>query len=242
MRLEHPRRCSFVDSGHDVYIKVKIYVNRVIFLSSKTFIEGLSHMRDAPKIGYARVSSVGQKLDVQLELLEKVGCETVFHEKLSGANLHRPELVLLLRTIREGDMVVVTKLDRLARSMADFWDTYKQIKDRGASLNILNMSLDTNSAQGRLMMGILSSVAEFERELIRERQADGIAKAKSEGRHLGRPKLKEQTKKKVIAMIKKGETKTAISEATGLGVSTVYKIQKEAKENKGKRTSEPAIA
>lgn len=185
------------------------------------------HTREAHKIGYARVSSVGQKLDVQLELLEKEGCNTVFHEKLSGSNLDRPELVLLLRTIRNGDVVVVTKLDRLARSMSDFWDTYTKIKDRGASLKILNMSLDTNSAQGRLMMGILSSVAEFERELIRERQADGIAKAKKQGKHLGRPKVTDSMKKKVIKMLGKGETKPSISKATGLGVSTIYKIQKE---------------
>ena len=180
-------------------------------------------------IGYARVSSTGQKLDVQRELLEKEGCNTIFEEKLSGKNLDRPELTLLLKTIREGDIIVVSKLDRLARSMVDFWDVYNKIKGMGASLKILNMGLDTNSSQGRLMMGILSSVAEFERELIKERQADGIAKAKAEGKHLGRPKLTDELKAQALKMIELGDTKKTISKALNLGVSTIYKIQKEAK-------------
>lgn len=180
-------------------------------------------------IGYARVSSTGQKLDVQRELLEKEGCNSIFEEKLSGKNLDRPELTLLLKTIRKDDIVVVSKLDRLARSMADFWNVYDQIKDKGASLKILNMGLDTNSSQGRLMMGILSSVAEFERELIKERQADGIAKAKAEGKHLGRPKLTDEMKAQVLEMIGLGDTKKSISKSLNIGISTIYKIQKESK-------------
>ncbi len=180
-------------------------------------------------IGYARVSSTGQKLDVQRELLEKEGCNSIFEEKVSGANLERPELTLLLKTIRKGDVVVVSKLDRLARSMVDFWNVYNEIKEKGASLKILNMGLDTNSSQGRLMMGILSSVAEFERELIKERQADGIAKAKASGKHLGRPKLTDEIKTQVMTMLKSGSTKKAISEEMNLGMSTIYKIQKEIK-------------
>ncbi|MEE9351210.1 MAG: recombinase family protein, partial [Thiotrichaceae bacterium] len=97
------------------------------------------------------------------------------------------------------------------------------------SLKILNMGLDTNSSQGRLMMGILSSVAEFERELIKERQADGIAKAKASGKHLGRPKLTDEIKTQVMTMLKSGSTKKAISEEMNLGMSTIYKIQKEIK-------------
>lgn len=181
-------------------------------------------------IGYARVSSVGQKLEVQRDLLKDKGCKAIFEEKISGGNLDRPELNLLLRTIREGDTVVVSKLDRLARSMSDFWSIYDEIKDKGASLEILNMGLDTNSPQGRLMMGVLSSVAEFEKELMKERQADGIAKAKKAGKHLGRPKMTKELKKQVIAFIDDGMTKAAISKKLGVGVSTIYKIQKEFKQ------------
>lgn len=179
------------------------------------------------KIGYARVSSVGQELSVQRELLDKAGCNSIFEEKVSGKNMERRELTLLLRTIRTGDNVVVTKLDRLARSMRDFWSIYDQINEKGASLTILNMGLETDSPQGRLMMGILSSVAEFERELIKERQADGIAKAKAKGKHLGRPKLTEETKKSTMKMIAEGIAKPIIAKQLGIGVSTVYQIHRE---------------
>lgn len=144
------------------------------------------------KIGYARVSSVGQELSVQRELLDKAGCNSIFEEKVSGKNMERRELTLLLRTIRTGDNVVVTKLDRLARSMRDFWSIYDQINEKGASLTILNMGLETDSPQGRLMMGILSSVAEFERELIREVQEQ----APHGGREAPTPNQNERRKRK----------------------------------------------
>lgn len=182
-------------------------------------------------IGYARVSSTGQKLEVQRELLEKEECNSIFEEKVSGGHLDRPQLILLLNAIREGDTVVITKLDRLARSMSDFWNVYDQIKQKGASLKILNMGLDTNSSQGRLMMGVLSSVAEFEKDLIKERQSDGIAKAKASGKHLGRPKLTKELKNQVMEMLGNGMTKVAISKKIGIGVSTIYKIQREFKDN-----------
>ena len=180
-------------------------------------------------IGYARVSSTGQKLDVQRELLNKEKCFSIFEEKVSGKNRNRPELTLLLKTLREGDTVVVSKLDRLARSMSDFWNIYDEIKEKGASLKILNMGLDTNSSQGRLMLGILASVAEFERELIKERQADGIAKAKASGKHLGRPTITDETKMQIKELLQAGKTKPAIAKTLNIGVSTIYKIQKELK-------------
>jgi len=185
----------------------------------------------AHKIGYARVSTVGQKLSVQRDLLKKEGCNSIFEEHASGSNMERPELTILLRTIRKGDVIVITKLDRLARSIVDFWNIYNQIKDRSAALHILNMGLDTNSNQGRLMMGILASVAEFERELIKERQAEGIAKAKAQGKHLGRPKLNGDLRQKALAMIKNGDTKATIAETLKIGESTVYKIQREHNQN-----------
>ncbi len=181
-------------------------------------------------IGYARVSSIGQKLEVQRELLTKEGCNTIFEEKLSGKDRNRPELTLMLKTIRKGDIVVVTKLDRLARSMSDFWNIYDDIQQKGASLKILNMGLDTNSSQGRLMLGILSSVAEFERELIAERRQDGIERAKRAGKHMGRPGLTDEVKAQVMAMVESGATKQAIADEMKIGISTIYKIQKEMRE------------
>jgi len=146
------------------------------------------------KIGYARVSTTDQNLEAQLEELQNSGCEEVFQEKRSGADSEREELAAALRMIRKKDIFIVTKLDRMARSMVDFWNIVQEIEDKGASVQVLNMSFDTASSQGRLMMGVLASVAEFERSLIRERQQDGIERARREGKHLGRPQMDEQLK------------------------------------------------
>ena len=130
--------------------------------------------------------------------------------------------------IRKKDIFIVTKLDRVARSMVDFWNIVQEIENKGASVQVLNMSLDTASSQGRLMMGVLASVAEFERSLIRERQQDGIERARREGKHLGRPQMDGQLKAAVVAFVEAGNSKPAAAEEFGVGVSTVYKLVKEA--------------
>ncbi len=178
------------------------------------------------KIGYARVSTTDQNLDAQLDELRKAGCEEIFQEKRSGVDSEREQLADALRMIRKHDVFVVTKLDRVARSMVDFWNIVQEIEEKGASVQVLNMNLDTASSQGRLMMGVLSSVAEFERSLIRERQQDGIVRAKNAGKHLGRPKMDEQLKADVVAFVKEGNSKPAAAEKFNIGVSTVYKILK----------------
>ncbi len=179
------------------------------------------------KIGYARVSTTDQNLDAQLDELRKASCEEIFQEKRSGVDSEREQLAAALRMIRKHDVFVVTKLDRVARSMVDFWNIVQEIEEKGASVQVLNMNLDTASSQGRLMMGVLSSVAEFERSLIRERQQDGIVRAKSAGKHLGRPKMDEQLKADVVAFVKEGNSKPATAERFNIGISTVYKVVKE---------------
>lgn len=181
-------------------------------------------------IGYARVSTTDQNLALQIETLESEGCTKLFTEKASGANSERIELKSVLEFIREDDVLVVTKLDRLARSMVDFWNIVKKIEGRGASLKVLNMGLDTRSSQGRLVMGVLSSVAEFERSIIRERQQDGIEKAKRDGKKLGRPSKKEALTDDVLALLDSGKTKQAVADKLGIGVATVYRIVKASKE------------
>lgn len=180
------------------------------------------------KIGYARVSTTDQNLDTQLDELTKAGCEEIFQEKRSGVDSEREQLATALRMMRKNDVFVVTKLDRVARSMVDFWNIVQEIEKKGASVQVLNMNLDTASSQGRLMMGVLSSVAEFERSLIRERQQDGIERAKSKGKHLGRPKMDEQLKADVVAFVQAGNSKPAAAEKFNIGVSTVYKLMKDA--------------
>ncbi len=139
--------------------------------------------------GYARVSSADQTLDVQRDALLQAGCEMIREEKRSGASQEgRDEMKLLLEFIRPGDVLTVTKIDRLARSVRDLMEIHDKVVAKGASLRILNMGLDTQTPTGKLMLGVLGSVAEFERDMILERQREGIAKAKANGRlHRRRP-------------------------------------------------------
>ena len=133
-------------------------------------------------VGYARVSSTGQHLAVQFEKLEATGCEKVFKEKRSGVDTGRPELKRCLEYLREGDSLLVTKIDRLARSTSDLYRIISQLADKGVAFRVLDdPSIDTTSRTGKLVMGILALIAEFENDIRRERQMDGIAKAKERG-------------------------------------------------------------
>lgn len=141
------------------------------------------------RIGYARVSTLDQNPDLQLERLKAAGCERVVIEKASGARADRPELTRLLRDIlREGDTLVVWKLDRLARSLKQLMDTADDLKRRGIGLVSLTDAIDTASPGGMLVFHMLGAIAEFERALISERTAAGLAEARRKGRVGGRPK------------------------------------------------------
>jgi DNA invertase Pin-like site-specific DNA recombinase len=147
-----------------------------------------------PTIGYARVSTIGQSLDVQLEALKAAGCEKVYSEKRSGLDGKRPELGKCLDYVREGDVLLVTKLDRLARSTSDLYATVGRLKDKGVGFRCLdNRDMDTTTKTGKLMLGILALIAEFETDIRKERQLEGIAKAKERGVAFGRqPKLSDE--------------------------------------------------
>lgn len=139
-------------------------------------------------VGYARVSSVGQSLEVQLQKLHDFGCQAdhVFKEKRSGVTAQRQALEECLRFVRKGDLLVVTKLDRLARSTLDLHRIIEQLNTKGVGFKVLDQAIDTTTKEGRLMFSILASIAEFETELRKERQMEGIAKAKSNGVKFGR--------------------------------------------------------
>ena len=142
--------------------------------------------------GYARVSSTTQSLDTQVAQLTAYGCEKIFQEKLSGRSLkHRAQFSALLDRVTTGDTVVVTKLDRFARSTQDALNTMATLTQRGVSLVVLNMGgdvVDTSTAIGKLLMTVLAGIAEFEADLIKERQIEGIAAAKARGVYKGRPR------------------------------------------------------
>src|SRR5215510_14331249 len=136
-------------------------------------------------VGYARVSSLGQDLTVQLEKL--AGCDKVFKEKRSGVYAGRPALKACLEYLRDGDTLLVTKLDRLARSTPDLYRIISGLAERGVAFKVIDdPAIDTTSRTGKLIMGILALIAEFENDIRRERQMDGIAKAKERGVHFGR--------------------------------------------------------
>src|SRR4029078_8173796 len=140
---------------------------------------------DMTTVGYARASSTGQELSVQLEKL--AGCDKVFKEKRSGVDAGRPELTRCLDDLREGDTLLVTKIDRLARSTSDLYRIISELAEKGVAFRVVDdPTIDTTSRTGKPGMGILALIAEFENDIRREPQMDGIAKAKERGVHFGR--------------------------------------------------------
>lgn len=139
-------------------------------------------------LGYARVSTDGQTLDGQLEALQAAGCAKVYREKISGARSDRAQLAKLLGEIERGDLLIVTRLDRLARSTRDLLNILGTLAERGAAFRSLgDQWADTTTPHGRLMLTVLGGLAEFERELIRARTGEGRTRAKARGVHMGRP-------------------------------------------------------
>ena len=153
-------------------------------------------------IGYARVSTQDQTPEFQVDALEKAGCEQVFQEKVTGKLRERPELSQCLRTLREGDVLVVWKLDRLARSLKDLVEIVQDLNDREIGFKSLTEAIDTTSSGGRLVFHIFGALAEFEHDLIRERTKAGLEAARARGRKGGRkPAMSDTDAKKAAAML-----------------------------------------
>ncbi|MDC7685038.1 recombinase family protein [Asticcacaulis sp. BYS171W] len=175
-------------------------------------------------VGYARVSSSGQSLEVQQSQLEQSGCTKIFAEKKSGTTTEgREELERALDYVREGDVFVVTRLDRLARSITDLRQIIDRLTAKRVDFRCLQQSgLDTTKAEGRLMLNILASFAEFETELRKERQREGIDKAKAAGVYKGRPKT--ISAEQVKALRDEGVGGTEIAKRLGIGRASVYRM------------------
>ena len=174
-------------------------------------------------VGYARVSSTGQDLGVQLEKLK--GCDKVFKEKRSGIDAGRPELKRGLEYLREGDTLLVTKIDRLARSTSDLYRIVSTLAEKGVAFKVVDdPTIDTTSRTGKLIMGILALIAEFENDIRRERQMDGIARAKEQGVRFGRKaKLVPKKIKEIRGLRAAGLTVPAIMSSTGLSKASIYR-------------------
>ena len=179
------------------------------------------------RIGYARVSTAGQSLDIQLEKL--TGCDKIYKEKASAASTNgRPELKAALDYVSEGDVFIVTRLDRLARSVTDLAEITRTLETKWVDLVVLDQSIDTTTPAGRLLFHILGSIAEFERELIRERAFEGRERAKAEGVKFGaRPKLTmKQLEDLQSEFMTPGASKKEIAARYGISRSTACRLVK----------------
>ncbi|MVM34953.1 helix-turn-helix domain-containing protein [Spirosoma sp. HMF4905] len=178
------------------------------------------------KIGYARVSTLDQNLDLQLNALQTAGCEKIYQEKISGACKERPELEQLLKSLRPGDEVMVWKLDRLGRSLQHLIELINLFSDHGVTFSSLQDSINTSTPSGKLIFHIFCSLAEFERAQIRERTMAGLAAAKLKGKTGGKPKglseQAQQTARVAESLYKEGFAIKLISEKLKLSRQTVY--------------------
>ena len=178
------------------------------------------------RYGYARVSTKDQDLTVQIEALKNHGCESIRQEKISGTSMQgREELTTLLGFLRDGDELVVTRIDRLARSVMDLQKIVKQLGDKGVTLLATEQPISTKDASGKCFLDMLAVFAEFETNLRKERQAEGIAKAKAKGVYKGRKPSVDKGKVKELWDTGMGATK--IASQLGIGRATVYRLAKD---------------
>jgi DNA invertase Pin-like site-specific DNA recombinase len=185
-------------------------------------------------VGYARVSTIDQDHQIQVTALKNAGCEKIFSEKKSGATLwNRPEFEKCMDYLREGDTLIVVRIDRLARSLRDLQNLVHDLKQQGIEIKAIEQPIDTRSAAGKAFLDMLGVFAEFENNLRRERQLEGIARAKEEGKYKGRKPTARAKSEQVIHLISQGYTREAAAEKLGIGVASVYRILKDYRaENK----------
>jgi DNA invertase Pin-like site-specific DNA recombinase len=176
-------------------------------------------------VAYARVSTIDQEagLEAQLRDLEAVGARKIFQEQVSSVGT-RPQLDQCLDFIREGDTLVVTRLDRLARSVAHLLQIVETIEKKGAALRILDPDIDTSTATGQFTLTILGAVGQFERQLMKERQREGIAKAKAAGRYRGRAPTARRKLAQIQALKAEGLGASEIARRLGIGRASVYRL------------------
>lgn len=182
-------------------------------------------------IGYARTSTEEQKagIEAQLRDLKVAGVEKIFHEQISSRSMRRPQFEACMDYIRDGDILIVTKPDRLARSTYDLLNIAKALEEKKAGLIILSMGkdkLDTTTPTGKLMLTLLAAIAEFERDLMLERQREGIARAKNEGKYTGRKPSVGLKTEEVKTLLNQGMNKTEIARQLNMSRMTVYRILK----------------
>ncbi|WP_309445405.1 recombinase family protein [Dyella sp.] len=178
-------------------------------------------------VGYARVSSAGQSLDVQQDKLKAFGCTRIFSEKRSGRQADsRPELQACLQFLRDGDMLVICRLDRMARSILDLSKIADLLKKKGVTLKVLDQTIDTSTSEGMLMFSLLGAFAQFENDIRAERQSDGIAKAREKGVTFGRKRALTEDQCQRIRTLREEEkfSVSQLAERFNVGTATIYRM------------------
>ena len=177
--------------------------------------------------GYARVSTADQNLDTQLDALQKHECDRIFQDKISGTTHSRPALDELLSCVREGDTVVVSRFNRLGRSRIHLIDLVDELVKKGINFKALDLGIDTSTPSGKLVIGIFSSLAEYDREMILEKTRVGQLLAKAKGKHIGRPDGRDSEKYgKVKKLLERGFANSEIVELTGVSLASVKRYRK----------------
>lgn len=180
------------------------------------------------RIGYARVSTIDQNLDRQIDALKDAGCEKIFAEKASGRSKNRPELQRMLEYMRQGDQVIVVKLDRIGRNTKNLIELSEQFESAGVDFISLGDSIDTSTATGRLFFSVLAAISQFEADLNRERTMEGLEAARRRGNTGGRPRIDPEMVDRALKMYR---TKTfcirEITQATGLSKASIYRYVKQ---------------
>lgn len=178
--------------------------------------------------GYARVSTQDQHLDGQIEALTAAGCGMIWREKASGADNSRPMLAEMMAEAQAGDVIIVCKLDRIARSTQDLLGLVSRMDGSGVTFRVLNVAIDTSTPTGRLMLTMLGAIAEFERGIMLERQAEGIARAKAAGVYKGRVPTAKRQAKEALGMLRAGKCPKEVAFELGIGIASVYRIRQDA--------------
>lgn len=177
------------------------------------------------KIGYARVSTRDQKLDSQIDVLKEYGCDRIFSEKVSGRKYNRTELDKCLDYMRDGDTLVITKLDRLGRTTKQLIELSQYLENENIDLHIIDMKITTKDAMGKMFFTMMSAFAELEANLLSERTKKGLDSARARGRKGGRPAIKSSTKEKVRKLYNSKEYSIKeISEMTNVSKASIYNI------------------
>ncbi len=177
------------------------------------------------KVGYARVSSEEQNLDRQIDILKQSGCDRIYKEKVSGTKKERPEFNKMIDQLRPGDVIIISDLTRLSRSVKDLFSIVEKIEEKGANIKSIKESwVDTTTAQGKFMFTIFAGISEFERDLISQRTIEGLNAARARGKKGGRPKKNDKDIKLAIKMYNsKSYSISEITKATGISKTSLYR-------------------